>query len=52
MRVRPHVSMHVHTILLPKTDTQTDANTGGHGRQKRQEVKARNRVRHQEELPQ
>lgn len=42
----------MHTIPLPKTDTQTDADTGGYGHQKRQGVEVRIQVRHREELPQ
>lgn len=46
------MSTRVPTSPLPKTDTQTDADTGGHGYQKRQGVEVRIQVRPQEELPQ
>lgn len=51
VRVDPRVSTHVHMIPFPKTDIQTDADTGGHRHQKWQRVEVRIRVRHWEELP-
>lgn len=52
VRVHRRGFTHVHLIPLPKTDTQTNTDMGGHSCQKHQGVEVRIQVRHQKELPQ